>query len=273
MSEVVTLDKISTSVEKADGMVGFALDKKTGVPHIEGIEKARKVNNDVLNRLQKYEYDGSEDERKKNTKFLAAVRKYQKGVSTEAKKFKTKLFEQFDAELKEFNGDIDAIIALANERKAQSDAAFKAQRHAALEETFNAASVLVDCIEDLDLDNFTTPTMYNRSTTEKNAVAALNENIDTFEEMVNGGLTPEWSAEELASSLDMHDWNAIKTISAYKEEMEEKKRLEMLAAQEKIEKESTKVDRVVYTISVSKNDSDKMFNALKRAKIDYEVIK
>ena len=30
MSEVVTLDKISTSVEKADGMVGFALDKKNG---------------------------------------------------------------------------------------------------------------------------------------------------------------------------------------------------------------------------------------------------
>ena len=259
-----TLNSLTVLADKPAG-ISFVVDKKTLLPRVEGFDSVIAENKEVYNALSAYEYDGTDEERKTNSKFLAAVRKRQKAIKD----------AEFDAQMAELNMSAEDIIALADERKKLSDTQFKENRTNVLVDAFEQSAVLYDYLDGLSANDFIESKMLNRTTTEKNALSALNTNVENFGRACDMNITPNWSKRELAQSLSINNWDVMSTVAAYNDEMFAREQQEALAAARKGERElkaARLASRTIRKYSIANDDLEKFEKLLVDNKIDFEVI-
>lgn len=268
------LSSLTVLADKPAG-ISFVVDKKTLLPRVEGFDSVIAENKEVYNALSVYEYDGTDEERKTNSKFLAAVRKRQKAIKDAAKVFKVEQFAEFDAQMAELNMSAEDIIALADERKKRSDTRFKENRTNVLVDAFEQSAVLYDYLDGLSANDFIESKMLNRTTTEKNALSALNTNVENFGRACDMNITPNWSKRALAQSLSINNWDVMSTVAAYNDEMLAREQQEAIAAARKAEQElkaARMASRTIRKYSIANDDLEKFEKLLVDNKIDFEVI-
>lgn len=267
-------NELSTEVASTENDIVFSVDADVK-PHIKNFDDLVAKNERILADLNAYEYDGTETERKLHKKFIAAVRSQQKNLKQNAKEFESDFFSIFHDQLKQLNSGIDDIIDVAKSRQQESDDAFVAQRDELLMDYLEGVQVIDDCLEGVDLKLFIDKPLYNRSTTEKSAVATLQKRIDDFKNAVDLNVTPEWNRAKLLESLSDFDFNSINVIAQYNQEIKDKEEAEMLEAQRKAkanERRAKIESRTIVKLSIPNGQLDDMYKALDAAHIKYEVI-
>lgn len=273
--DTVTLDTLDNEIQVVDDKASFAIDRKSMTPMFVGFDEVHAANEQVLARLMDYKYDGSEDERKNNNKFMAQVRKRKQAMTKRANDFKREFFDDFDHQVKVIAADYDAVIELANSRKAESDAKFKAERMAALVDAFSGTAVMDERLDGLSADDFIDASMLNRSTTEVKARAALEHNIETYTKVIGLSMMPEWDGATIAAALSAHSWDAIETLAAYKESEALREQRAALDAKRRVDEEARKAEaarRTILKLSIPTEKVAAAKAALDQAGIEYEVI-
>lgn len=237
-------------------------------------------------------YIYNEDDRQDVKKFKAEINKFEKKIRKKIKEEQTQLFGNVDASKKELVTLLNSIKSNIETGIIEEDKRYREAKDTALREIFDEAKDAYDHFKESDFtyDDISIKKWLNRSKSENNVIAEMNDRINTLDALlaelkeINRVTTDK---DLILHTLNKQKWNSLATLSDLKTQFdEEDARLERKLRekeererkqQEKQEQERLKKqyeeEHVVETASIiiAKKDLKRVKDTLDRLNISYEL--
>lgn len=237
-------------------------------------------------------YIYNEDDRQDVKKFKAEINKFEKKIRKKIKEEQTQLFGNVDASKKELVTLLNSIKSNIETGIIEEDKRYREAKDTALREIFDEAKDAYDHFKESDFtyDDISIKKWLNRSKSENNVIAEMNDRINTLDALlaelkeINRVTTDK---DLILHTLNKQKWNSLATLNDLKTQFdEEDARLERKLRekeererkqQEKQEQERIKKqyeeEHIVETASIiiAKKDLKRVKDTLDRLNISYEL--
>ena len=190
-----------------------------------------------------------EDDRQDVKKFRAEINKFEKKIKNKVKEEQNALFGEVDQNKKEIVSLLNHIKKNIEQGIIEEDKRYREQKDNDLKEQFDEAKNAYEYFKDSDFsyDDISDKKWLNRQTTQSNAVAQMNDKINTLDSLLQeldkiNRLTTD--KDIILQTLRKQKWNSLATLQALNERFdEEDARLERkLKEKEERERKETGIE-------------------------------